>query len=295
MTKKSNGAPLKTGSLTDQEKRDIERWIDVKNYAEIARLLNRNPATIRKYCQRNGLSNDIVSKKKYTDNRAKHNHHLVAMREQLSKSEYEFAVQIYKGMMEQAGTDIVYSEEVQIIEYCTITCLLNRVLKREMDIASEVEVHKKQRAEWQKKKDELSNTPAKDDEDEEAEKYDMEEYYMDKIEQISLSIADLQVEYVQVKRDQKDFLDRKESITKALNGSREQRAKEITRVNQNFSDLIVFIKKNEDFRNTIGAEIEKMRLGIKEEYIRLSDLHVFGDGIEDYPVYNTEVVMRENA
>jgi hypothetical protein len=164
-----------------------------------------------------------------------------------------------------------------------------------MDIASEVEVYKKQRADWQKKKDELSNTPAKDDEDEEAEKYDMEEYYMDKIEQISLSIADLQVEYVQVKRDQKDFLDRKESITKALNGSREQRAKEITRVNQNFGDLIVFIKKNEDFRNNVGAEIEKMRLGIKEEYIRLSDLHVFGDGVEDYPVYNTEVAMRENA
>lgn len=295
MTKKSNGGPLKKGSLTDQEKRDIERWIDVKNYAEIARLLNRNPATVRKYCQRKGLADDLTSKKKYTDNRAKHNHHLVAMREQLSKVEYDFAVQIYKGMMEQAGTDIVYSEEVQIIEYCTITCLLNRVLKREMDIASEVEVYKKQRAEWQKKKDELSNTPAKDDEDEEAEKYDMEEYYMDKIEQISLSIADLQVEYVQVKRDQKDFLDRKESITKALNGSREQRAKEITRVNQNFGDLIVFIKKNEDFRNNVGAEIEKMRLGIKEEYIRLSDLHVFGDGTEDYPVYNTEVAMRENA
>ncbi len=295
MTKKSNGAPLKQGSLTDQEKRDIERWIDVKNYAEIARLLNRNPATIRKYCQRKGLANDITSKKKYTDNRAKHNHHLVAMREQLSKPEYEFAVQIYKGMMEQAGTDIVYSEEVQIIEYCTITCLLNRVLKREMDIAGEVETYKKQRAEWQKKKDDLANMPVKDDEDEEAEKYDMEEYYTDKIEQINLSIADLQVEYVQVKKDQKDFLDRKESITKALNGSREQRAKEITRVNQNFSDLIVFIKKNEDFRNNIGAEIEKMRLGIKEEYIRLSDLHVFGDGTEDYPVYNTEIAMRKDA
>ena len=140
MTKKSNGGPLKKGSLTDQEKRDIERWIDVKNYAEIARLLNRNPATVRKYCQRKGLADDLTSKKKYTDNRAKHNHHLVAMREQLSKVEYDFAVQIYKGMMEQAGTDIVYSEEVQIIEYCTITCLHNRVVKKEMDIAREVEV-----------------------------------------------------------------------------------------------------------------------------------------------------------
>jgi hypothetical protein len=264
------------------------------SFADIGRALNRNPHTIRKYCQRNALSNDIASKKKYTDNRAKHNHHLVVMQEQLSKTEYEFAVQVYKGMMDQFGNDVIYSEEVQIIEYCMITCLLNRALSREMELSISIKEQKVIRSDWQKKKDDLS-TDKKDedvDEDDEAEKYDLEDYYLDKIEQIDLRIADMQTEYIQVKKDQINFLDRKENITKALHVSRKDRAQEITKVNQNFGDLIMFMKKNEEFRKTIGLEIERMRLGIKEEYLRLSDLHLFADNIEDYPILNTEVISR---
>lgn len=296
MTKKSDkpAKGLKKGSLTDQEKRDIEKYIDIKNYAEIGRILNRGAATIRKYCQRNALTDDIVSKRKYTENRAKHNHHLVQMQAQLSKPEYDFAVQIYKGMMEQFGNDIIYSEEVQIIDYCMITCLLNRVLNREMVIATEIDVQKKYRAEYEKKKDDLSSKEiAEDDEDAEAEKYDKEDYYTDKIDQINLAIADLQTECAQIKKDQKDFIDKKEKISKSLYVSRDQRAQEISKVNQNFGDLITWMKKNEEFRRSVGLEIEKMRLGIREEYIRLSELHLFADNNEDYPVFNTDVISKE--
>lgn len=292
--------PLKKGALTDEEKRKIESLIDLHSFAEIARMLNRGPATIRKYCQRNALSKDITSKKKYTENRAKHNHHLVVMQEQLTKKEYDFAVQIYKGMMEQFGSDVIYSEEVQIVEYCMITCLLNRVLNREIELSTMMNEQKVLRAEWQKKKDDLiakldSDSEDEDedeDEDKEAEKYDMEDYYLDKIEQVDLRIQDMQSEYVQVKKDQINFFDRKENITKALNVSRKDRAKEITNVNQNFGDLMSYLRKNEDFRRSVGLELERMRLGIKEEYIRLSDPHVFGDNQEDHPIFNTEVVER---
>lgn len=296
--KSKGGGPLKKGGLTDEEKRKIESMIDISTFADIGRTLNRNPHTIRKYCQRNALSKDLTSKKKFTENRAKHNHHLIVMQQQLTKQEYEFAVQIYKGMMDQFGNDIIYSEEVQIIEYCMITCLLNRAFSREMELSTAMKEQKKIRAEWQKKKDDLASSPLtksdddEDEEDKEAEKYELEDYYLDKMEQIDLRIADMQTEYMQVKKDQINFLDRKENITKALNVSRRDRAQEITKVNQNFGDLIMFMKKNEDFRKQIGLEIERMRLGIKEEYLRLSDLHLFADNVEDYPVLNTEVIMR---
>jgi hypothetical protein len=297
--KNKGGAPLKKGGLTDEEKRKIESMIDISTFADIGRAINRNPHTVRKYCQRNALSKDITSKKKFTENRAKHNHHLIVMQQQLTKQEYEFAVQIYKGMMDQFGNDIIYSEEVQIIEYCMITCLLNRAFSREMELSTAMKEQKKIRADWQKKKDDLANVVIKDDEDgdeedKEAEKYELEDYYMDKMEQIDLRIADMQTEYMQVKKDQINFLDRKENITKALNVSRRDRAQEITKVNQNFGDLIMFMKKNEDFRKSIGLEIERMRLGIKEEYLRLSDLHLFADNVEDYPLLNTEVVTRHD-
>jgi hypothetical protein len=296
--KSKGGAPLKKGGLTDEEKRKIESMIDISTFADIGRAINRNPHTVRKYCQRNALSKDLTSKKKFTENRAKHNHHLIVMQQQLTKQEYEFAVQIYKGMMDQFGNDIIYSEEVQIIEYCMITCLLNRAFSREMELSTAMKEQKKIRADWQKKKDDLANVVIKDDEDgdeedKEAEKYELEDYYLDKMEQIDLRIADMQTEYMQVKKDQINFLDRKENITKALNVSRRDRAQEITKVNQNFGDLIMFMKKNEDFRKSIGLEIERMRLGIKEEYLRLSELHLFADNVEDYPVLNTEVITRQ--
>lgn len=292
-SKNSNG-PLKKGGLTDEEKRKIESMIDVSTFADIGRALNRNPHTIRKYCQRNALSNDLTSKKKYVDNRAKHNHHLVVMQQQLSKEEYEFAIQVYKGMMDQFGNDVIYSEEVQIIEYCMITCLLNRAFSREMELSSSIKEQKKLRAEWQKKKDDLAEDKGEDeDEDKEAEKYDLEDYYLDKMEQIDLRIADMQTEYIQVKKDQINFLEKKDAITKALHVSRKDRATELTKVNQNFGDLVLFMKKNEEFRKVVGLEIERMRLGIKEEYIRLSQLHLFADNVEDYPILNTEVITRE--
>lgn len=293
--KNSNG-PLKKGSLTDEEKRKIESMIDLSSFADIGRALNRNPHTIRKYCQRNALSNDLTSKKKYADNRAKHNHHLMVMQQQLTKEEYEFAIQVYKGMMDQFGNDVIYSEEVQIIEYCMITCQLNRAFSREMELHTAMKEQRKIRSDWQKKKDDLSeekNTESDDDDEEkEAEKYDLEDYYLDKIEQIDLRIADMQSEYIQVKKDQINFLDKKDTITKALHVSRKDRAQELTKVNQNFSDLVLFMKKNEDFRKTIGLEIEKMRLGVKEEYIRLSQLYLFADNVEDFPILNTEVITR---
>ena len=188
--KNSNG-PLKKGSLTDEEKRKIESMIDLSSFADIRRALNRNPHTIRKYCQRNALSNDLTSKKKYSDNRAKHNHHLMVMQQQLTKEEYEFAIQVYKGMMDQFGNDVIYSEEVQIIEYCMITCQLNRAFSREMELHTAMKEQRKIRSDWQKKKDDLAEDKTtedgEDDEEKEAEKYDLEDYYLDKIEQIDLS------------------------------------------------------------------------------------------------------------
>ena len=164
-----------------------------------------------------------------------------------------------------------------------------------MELSVSIKEQKNIRSDWQKKRDDLATDKKSGeevDEDDEAEKYDLEDYYLDKIEQIDLRIADMQTEYMQVKKDQINFLDRKENITKALNVSRRDRAQEITKVNQNFGDLIMFMKKNEDFRRTIGLEIERMRIGIKEEYLRLSDLHMFADNIEDYPILNTEVISR---
>lgn len=292
MAKKPKKIPLKKGTLTDEEKRQIELMIDFHTYSGIARKLNRNPATVRKYCQRNALTNDLPSLRRSIDNKAKNNHHFKILKNQLTPEEFDFAIQVYKTMNEQFGNDILYSEEIQIIEYCVVTCLLNRALTREMEIDNLIREQRVVRSELVIKKDEILSRKT-DDEDEEAENLDLAEQISDKIDNVDVRIGELQEEHRNVKKDQISFFDRKEKITKALNVSRDQRAKELSQVNQNFGDFIVFLRKNQDFREGVGLEIEKMRIGVKEEYIRLTEPFIYADGREDYPIFNTEVASRD--
>lgn len=283
---------MKSGPLSDDEKRQIEQLVPFNTYSEIARKLCRNNSTIRKYCQNNGLSKDITSLRRQVEQKARSNHHLKILKDQLSPLEYDFAIQVYKSMNEQFGNDILYSEEVQIIEYCVVTCLLNRAITREMEIDNSIKEQRVTRSTLHKKKDDLAKKKPKT-EDEQVENEDAQELLMDKMEEIDLRIAELQEEHRNVKKDQKDFFERKDKITKALAVSREQRAEEISRVNQNFGDFIMYIRKNQDFRVNIGLDIEKMRLAIKEEYIRLTEPFLYADGEEDYPIFNTEVASRD--
>lgn len=303
-------AKYKGGALTDEEKRIIEQMVPSSTYAKIAASLNRKVDSIRKYCQRNGITKDKASIKKSIQFKAKHSHHFIVLKEQLTEEEFNFAIQVYNSMMDQFGNDILYSEEIQLIEYCVVTCLLNRALSKEKSLNTQIEEQKKTRMELQRKKDEVLNSinngakkkkvggddeDEDEDEDEEDEgaKYDEEDYYLDKIEQVDMRISELQSDLRDTKKDQISFIDRKEKITIAIHGSREQRAKDLINTKQNFSDLIISMKKNASFRKAIGLEIEKMRLGIKEEYIRLTSApHTFIDNQEDYPILNTEVIER---
>lgn len=297
--KKITKSKYKGGGFSDDEKRQIQQLVDFTTYAEIGRQLNRNPHSVRKYCQRNGLSKDLASSKKQVENKAKHNHHFKEMQQQLTRDEYNFAVHTYMGLMQQFGNDIIYSEEIQIIEYCMVTCLLNRTLKKEMELTEQIQAEIKLRSELEEKKDRLITSRfGGDDEDEEDEgkttgdTYEEEDRYIDRIEQADIRISELQNQHIVNKKHQIDFLDRKEKVTKALNVSREQRAKELTRANQNFGDLLVRLKKDQEYRKTVGLELAKMKLGIKEEYLRLSDMHHFMDGQDDFPIYNSEVALR---
>lgn len=295
--KLSKGRPnkYKLGALTDEEKRTIEQMVSTSTYSQIAAQLNRKDATVRKYCQRQGFTKDKQSVKKKIQFKAKHSHHFNVLKEQLTEDEFNFAIQVYNSMMEQFGNDILYSEEIQLIEYCVVTCLLNRALSKEKTLNSQIQEQRVLRSELQRKKDEILNSENSDGEDEEkeGEKYDQEDYYLDKIEQIDMRISELQSDLRDTKKDQINFIDRKEKITVAIHGSREQRAKELINTKQNFSDLISAMKKNTAFRKAIGLEIEKMRLGVKEEYIRLTSApHIYINNEEDFPILNTEVVER---
>lgn len=279
------GNNYRTGALTDEEKSKIEALVRFEGYTDIALKLNRSPSTIRKYCQRNGITKDKVSVQKRVDEKARRSPHFEELSNILTEREMDLAVKIYTELMKQFGGDILPSEEIQVIDFCIVSALLNRALAREKQLVSLIDDQTKLRAKLEKDRAKIT-----EDDDDEA----MDDWY-EKVEQVDIRIASLSDELKEVKKNQLSFLERKDRNTRALNMAREQRADEISKMNENWADFILYVKKNPDFRKKIGYDMEKMRIGIKEEFIRLSELHEFADGELDYPILNSEVIEAEMA
>lgn len=267
----------KRGAFSDEEKRMIEQLIKFDTYAAIAKKLNREPSAIRKYCQRKGITNDITSIEKNIEQKTKRSPHFEELNNILTEREMDLAHKIYTELMKQFGGDILPSEEIQVIDFCIVSAMLNRALAREKEINKIMGDQLALRDILEKQKEGI--------EDEE----DQDDWY-DKIEQIDLRIQNLSDELKEVKKNQVAFLDKKRDATKNMNASRDQRAAEIAKANENWSDFVYYLKKNPEFRKMLGYEIESMRLGMKEEYIRLTQFHEYADGELDNPILNSDVI-----
>ena len=79
-------------------------------------------------------------------------------------------------------------------------------------------------------------------------------------------------------------------MIKDLKGTREQRIKAIEDSKVTFAALIKKIILDGDFRHETGVEMEKMRLAMDIERDRLSQAHVYEDGITDQPFLTSETV-----
>ena len=278
-----NNQVLKKGALSDEEKRAIEQQIKFDSFSAVAKKLNRNEATVRKWCQRNGITKDRTSENKNLEEKKKRSPHFEELSNILTDREMDLAVKIYTELMRQFGSDILPSEEIQVIDFCIISASLNRALAKEKEIQKILDQQIALRDLLEKEK------PSFDEDD-----GNLVDDWMDKIEQIDLRISTLTDELKETKKNQLSFFDKKEKAANALGASRKDRAKDIAKSNENWSDFVVYLKTNVDFRTRLGLEIERARLSIKEEFIRLSQLHEYADGIVDYPVLNSDVVEFED-
>ena len=273
---------LKQGSLSDQEKRSIEQLIKFENYATIAKKLNRNPGTIRKWCQRNGITTDHASVGKNIEEKKKRSPHFEELTNILTDREMDLAVKIYTDVMKQFGGDVLPSEEIQVIDFCLISALLNRALGREKEILRLMEQQTSLRDALEEEKGKMEDEDEKDN-------------WYDKVDQVDMRIGALSDELKECKKNQLSFIDKKEKHTNSMGASRNARAKELSKSNENWGDFVMFVKTNVGFRTKLGLELEKHRLSIQEEFIRLSALHEFADGIVDYPILNSDVMEMEGA
>lgn len=272
----------KWGRISDEEARFIERNLPLSSYKDIAIQLQRRPETIRRWAQKNGISVDKISRKKSVLEDIKRDKFFQQLDSMLTEDEIVLSHSIYLEMCEQFGNDIKYSERQEIIDFCIVTCLLNRELKKEKVLEDKIYKSEKEKVAIKAKKDSIG-----DDED------DLEEEWLEQIDEVDMLLADLKDERKETKIRQDKLMDRKDKAMKAMDASRTQRSDQLTHSTKNFGALVEYLQKNVDYRRQVGYEMEKMNLGINAEWNRLATLYEYADGSFDYPILSSEVVAKE--
>ena len=263
---------MKKGRFSVDEMSFIEAQAEVLSPDQIAEKLDRDPASIRDWIEKNigfsasqkneaAVANELKAKPYYRE-----------LSNQFSAEELEMFEFHFKKMWSQFKDDVFHTEEMQIIDTIKLEILMNRILKSQMDNQQEV----------------LMNERLVQDE----KARDKDQRDMDLIINMERQIAILRASQETLSKDYKDLQARKATMLKDLKGTREQRIKAIEDSKLTFASLVKKIATDPSYRNHIGIEMEKMRLATEKEKERLSEYSNYEDGMVDQPFLTADTVKE---
>ena len=263
---------MKKGRFSVDEMSFIEAQAEVLSPDQIAEKLDRDPASIRDWIEKNIGFSASQKKEAAVANELKAKPYYRELSNQFSAEELEMFEFHFKKMWSQFKDDVFHTEEMQIIDTIKLEILMNRILKSQMDNQQEV----------------LMNERLVQDE----KARDKDQRDMDLIINMERQIAILRASQETLSKDYKDLQARKATMLKDLNGTREQRIKAIEDSKLTFAALVKKIATDPSYRNYIGIEMEKMRLATEKEKERLSEYSNYEDGIVDQPFLTSETVKE---
>ena len=263
---------MKKGRFSVDEMSFIEAQAEVLSPDQIAEKLDRDPASIRDWIEKNIGFSASQKKEAAVANELKAKPYYRELSNQFSAEELEMFEFHFKKMWSQFKDDVFHTEEMQIIDTIKLEILMNRILKSQMDNQQEV----------------LMNERLVQDE----KARDKDQRDMDLIINMERQIAILRASQETLSKDYKDLQARKATMLKDLKGTRDQRIKAIEDSKLTFASLVKKIATDPSYRNHIGIEMEKMRLATEKEKERLSEYSNYEDGMVDQPFLTADTVKE---
>jgi len=98
-----------------------------------------------------------------------------------------------------------------------------------------------------------------------------------------------------IARDYKDLQTKKNAMLKELKGTREQRIKRLEDSKETFASWVQALTLRPEMRDGLGAEMEKMRLAMDKERVKLTEYHKYEDGMVDQPFLTPDSVLEDNV
>jgi hypothetical protein len=249
------------------------------DYVKIAKSINRTSKSVRKYMEEGlGLVISLevdaapVSLATVTYDIEDEDFWPV-IQQQFSETELIIFRYQWDAMYDQFGGDVLPTEKLQIIDIIKLEVLMNRNLIEQRSSAVGIAGYE---ADIIKMK--ADGVP------------DVMELGI-----IERQLAFLRTAQGSLGKDYREMQKNKDSLNKAIKGTRDQRFDRIEKSGKTILSLIADITTDNKLRKELGIRMEKMRLATIDEEIRLAAYHKYEDGNLDQPFLNCDTVKDDNG
>lgn len=263
----------KRGPWSAKEKEFIKEFAPVLSAKDIANKLKRNSDAVEKYMRENGLLKTAHKTTVFEiENDITRSPHWPTIQKQFTKEEQETFIYNWNNTIKQFKDDVLHTEELQIIDSIKIEIMMNRLLIQEKDVL-----------------DSIQNMQVLIDVEKKLEPEDRDKtLILDYERQISF----LRASQESIGKEYRELLQKKSLLFKEMKATREARIKYLESNKDSLTGWVRQILSDRELRRELGIEMEKMRLAMEVEYEKLSEWHIYGDGVGDQPLLTPENVKE---
>ena len=122
--------------------------------------------------------------------------------------------------------------------------------------------------------------------------HDPDQLDRDNLFNMERQVASLKASTESLNKDYRELQTKKNSMLKEMKATREQRVKRLEDSKQTFTSWMAYLITNPEVTIKYGEEMEKMRLAMEKEKVRLSEYHEFSDQMVDQPFLTPETVRE---
>ena len=259
---------MKTGRLSKDEQRTIDRIAPSTTVEDIAQKLDRSVSAIEKYVKENlhlGLTPSEAAGYELGQRP-----YFTELRQQFTEDELTLFKYHWSRIISQFKDDVFPTEELQVVDVIKLEILMNRCLKGNKENIEQINIYD------QMVRDERSRDK------------DQQDY--DYIINLERQMASLRASQESLNRDYRELQAKKGAMLKEMKGTREQRIKRLEDSKQSFTSWVATMMQDPERLKRYGIEMEKMRIAMRKEQDRLAELHQYDDGTIDQPFLTPDTV-----
>lgn len=275
----------KRGRMSKYEYQFIRDNVHHMDYLAIAKQLEREPDTIRRYIEDKlgmTISLDVsqapVSFVVQYD--IEDEEFWPVLQHQFSPEELDIFKYQWDQIYAQFGGDVLPTEKLQIVDTIKLEILMNRNLREQRESAKSIE-RCEQELMMEKSKDDDVDPPIGQDKS--------------TIFELEKQLSFYRSAQTALGKDYRELQTNKNKMFENIKGTRQQRIQRIESSSETFLKWMADLVNNPEKRKDLGRRMEKMRLAVLDEEIRLGAYHKYEDGNIDQPYLTPENVKEDNG